>query len=1229
MKKFILFLLILTTFVIAQQPFNPVSLRYYIENIPFAKFHSDSINADHMVTDTLDADSINANQIVVDTLNVDTLYVNNFMYVIADGDTVKIDPGAQLYIIDLEVGNTRIFGIDSTGKGLFVGTVTANGAILDGGTNTFSLTNGTASLDVAAAATINLNKSLTVNGQAVTIAGVTQANTITLNESITIGGGYSGTLTYSADSKTLTVEDNSVVNQDLSSDANVTFAKVIATELEFAGNITLDPAVDGASYVNLANSGTGAAKLYIEGDQVNSDDLSDVASIAMLDEAETVTGKWTFSDTLIASKAVKGADGVLLTNETATKATLPSNTSWMYPYDDGSSVHLMATKDDAGTETVVKIAEQSSITNLSAAGPFYYGDGTDDYISIADNANLRFGTGNFGLIFKNLRLPDYTPSAAVTIARKANAGAENLGWIFTLETDGKPQIAFGNATNFTTLVYKSATAINATDETTIHLAAIVTRETASVAGSVKFYQFGYDTWKLLSSVAITAGTPQTVTETTPSALVLFQNIDGTTEYAFQSFGGFIPCNFAPTYAEVKEFVEKGLPNKYQWGSQTNKITVVNNQDFSAGTIGNWVVNTDGNGTCTYDGTNPGAEKVAKVTVGATAGTYTAGYLTSGNIGANVIGKIYVVTARVYLPSGHNFTEVKINFNDGTTIEVSIANIALTNQWQTIKRSYTATATTSTAYVWGVGSTVGDIFYFDDISVTQLGAVAAYTSDNMTASTAYDASSNKLNGTVTGATLLNAKVADAFNNPNKLPTDDALLSIQDYSGYDGSGNVTDYGYWQSFQRTVLNGDESWGLKLSGLMDNAISNLMEWDLSGVAVGQGTLVFNEDGKDIDVRIESDINNAISVDGATGNVILGAAADVVGALTAASVVSDAQVTATTTVSGATYGSNGSVTDAELLYVNTLSSNAQDQLDARCLESVFGTAIGTGLTLDATTLKTHAALQSIAGLTEADVSILEATADNTYSVVTSGGNNYMLASDGTNANLVFVQPSTVLSSIGAQPVDANLTSIAGLSHAVGDILYANAATTYLSLADVAAGQPLLSGGVTTAPAYAGYTFSGTAAQTYTFPTSSASLAPLAAPTFVTSFTSPGIDDNADAIAITIDVTTEKVNMSGACDIDGALTANVFNYYADTSSVNDSWGFTASSIGAYTTGLSIFVNIGVANTDGATLQINALGAKAVLKMHDTALATNNVEVGQIIHLIYDGTQFQMLSQVAN
>ena len=63
--------------------------------------------------------------------------------------------------------------------------------------------------------------------------------------------------------------------------------------------------------------------------------------------------------------------------------------------------------------------------------------------------------------------------------------------------------------------------------------------------------------------------------------------------------------------------------------------------------------------------------------------------------------------------------------------------------------------------------------------------------------------------------------------------------------------------------------------------------------------------------------------------------------------------------------------------------TDLQTALDLRCLESVFGTAIGTGLTLDTTTLKTHAALQSIAGLSYVSGSFIALTGANTYTVRT------------------------------------------------------------------------------------------------------------------------------------------------------------------------------------------------------------------------------------------------------
>ena len=113
------------------------------------------------------------------------------------------------------------------------------------------------------------------------------------------------------------------------------------------------------------------------------------------------------------------------------------------------------------------------------------------------------------------------------------------------------------------------------------------------------------------------------------------------------------------------------------------------------------------------------------------------------------------------------------------------------------------------------------------------------------------------------------------------------------------------------------------------------------------------------------------------------------------------------------------------------------------------------------------------------------------------------------------------------------------------------------------------------------------------------------------------LNPNGGFVGIGTATPTNLFNVNGA-----------YNYFTDSSSVNDSWGFATTAITAMTAGMQIFVNISVANTDGATLQINALGAKAVLKRHDTALITGDVEVGQIIHLIYDGTNWQMLSQLA-
>lgn len=90
--------------------------------------------------------------------------------------------------------------------------------ILTEGANTFNVTKGTASLDIAAGAAVDIDANLTVSGV------------------FTVGTTNGGTLDFTAASKTLNVEDDSTVNQDLTTDATVTFAGVNATT--FDTNVT-------------------------------------------------------------------------------------------------------------------------------------------------------------------------------------------------------------------------------------------------------------------------------------------------------------------------------------------------------------------------------------------------------------------------------------------------------------------------------------------------------------------------------------------------------------------------------------------------------------------------------------------------------------------------------------------------------------------------------------------------------------------------------------------------------------------------------------------------------------------------------------------------------------------------------------------------------------------------------------------------------------------------------
>jgi len=82
--------------------------------------------------------------------------------------------------------------------------------------------------------------------------------------------------------------------------------------------------------------------------------------------------------------------------------------------------------------------------------------------------------------------------------------------------------------------------------------------------------------------------------------------------------------------------------------------------------------------------------------------------------------------------------------------------------------------------------------------------------------------------------------------------------------------------------------------------------------------------------------------------------------------------------------------------------------------------------------------------------------------------------------------------------------------------------------------------------------------------------------------------------------------------------------YAADSVGTDSYAITLTpAITAYVTGQMFNFKAGTANTAACTLNVNGLGAKDIKKNHDQALETGDIEVGSIVTVVYDGTNFQM------
>ena len=88
--------------------------------------------------------------------------------------------------------------------------------------------------------------------------------------------------------------------------------------------------------------------------------------------------------------------------------------------------------------------------------------------------------------------------------------------------------------------------------------------------------------------------------------------------------------------------------------------------------------------------------------------------------------------------------------------------------------------------------------------------------------------------------------------------------------------------------------------------------------------------------------------------------------------------------------------------------------------------------------------------------------------------------------------------------------------------------------------------------------------------------------------------------------------------------------YAASATGNDTYVITVAPVpAAYVTGQRFYFKPDTANTGAATLNVNSLGAKSILRPDGSALANGDIAANQIVGVSYDGTNFLMNTPVAN
>jgi hypothetical protein len=110
---------------------------------------------------------------------------------------------------------------------------------------------------------------------------------------------------------------------------------------------------------------------------------------------------------------------------------------------------------------------------------------------------------------------------------------------------------------------------------------------------------------------------------------------------------------------------------------------------------------------------------------------------------------------------------------------------------------------------------------------------------------------------------------------------------------------------------------------------------------------------------------------------------------------------------------------------------------------------------------------------------------------------------------------------------------------------------------------------------------------------------------------------------------TDTTRYAAPDDIAKVVQSGGYVYAADAEASDTYVISMTPTLAAYTTGMEVNFKANTANTGAATLNIDSLGAKTIVKRGASTLADNDIKAGQIVTVVYDGTNFQMQSQLGN